>query len=167
MPKHNPKVPGMRNGNSSQYVPPDIKWDENDPPVIFACSQHTEHHPQCERNCERMMTTEALVNLLNEARAWARIEMVPLGLPKSLANGPFNGVNIDILDTDITATVLKEIILEKFDDIDEEDINERFRIAKYNKLHAIRETIEPDIKQARLKAQLGVNPIIGPDGRPL
>lgn len=157
------------NGNlENPNVPPDIVWNESDPPILFACTQHTEHDPRCDGNCPRIVSTESIINLINEGRAYARINMSFLGLPQSLMNGPFPGIPVEIYDLFLRVSVLQEIILEQLD-ITKDEIDERFRVMKYNGLRSIREEVEPQLRKQRLEQQLGVGrkPLLGPNGEML
>lgn len=155
----------ISNGNSDPSIPPDLVWDENDPPIVFSCSQHTEHAPRCDGSCEAKVCDESLVNLLNEARAYARAGMSFNGIPAAMSGGPWSGLNVEIYDLEVRTLLLQNIIQEQFG-ISDDDINRQFRELKYKLLHDVRIAVEPDIKRARLEAQVGVQKsrIVGPHG---
>src|ERR1700756_4209738 len=109
------RIPGMRmvpmpaNGNAEVEVPPDLVWDENNPPFIHKCSQHTEHNPKCDGNCEGHFFDESEVKLGNEARAWARAGMNFHGVPFGL---PFPGITVELFDLELKFELLQQIVLD-------------------------------------------------------
>ena len=162
--KPNRITPTMGNGDvPNMQVPPDLVWDENDPPIIHNCSQHTEHQPMCNGHCgSRPVVSELQIKLMNEARAWARLEMPMMGVPMNM---PFPGIPVEIVDLlvwlEVTKDVLKEAgIIEEF------EFEEKYRERKLELLTAIRDRNEGRLKRARL----GVPerpPLFGPDGTPM
>ena len=183
MTKRKPHIPGTSkklqterlmamdiNGASDMPgVPPDLIWDESDPPILFECSGYTEHAPFCNGTCPRSVAKESQVELINESFAWNRAGMSFLGIPNAYAQHiPIRGINIELFDLEMKVQMLKSLIIE-FLDIDEEEVEERFRHAKLEIMRGIRDREEDNIRRSRVQQMLQVpqNPIIGPDGRPL
>jgi hypothetical protein len=90
------------------------------------------------------------------------------GLPSVLKDGPFNGINIDVLDIQVQVIALCKM-LEELELITHDDYERTFREQKYELLHNIRMAIEPTLKQKRTEQMLGINkaPILGSDGKPI
>lgn len=170
-----PKIPGTYkrrvmpvNGDGTPpNIPDDLVYDPNDPITICTCSSYTEHNADCDGNCGELEATQNMINLINECRAWQRSQMTYTGLPASLAGGPFPGINVDVLDTDLRSEVLQEILIEHLG-VTSEEIDERFREKKFEKLHAIREAVEPRVREARVRSMIDIpgkpKGIIGPHG---
>lgn len=171
---HRPRIvmeTPMAEGNGTGVnpdIPQDIEWNDSEPIVIFECSQHTEHAEGCDGDCGSRVLTESMVNLINEGRAYARANMSFLGIPQSMTMLGIPGQNVELFDLYIRVQTLQEVVLDKLD-MDLEEFDEIFRTNKFNRLREVRESIEPSLKEARLKQQLGVahKPILGPDGRPI
>jgi hypothetical protein len=163
------QIPGMRmNGNvPNMQIPPDVIWDENDPPRIYDCSQHTEHQPTCDGNCEsRLVVSEKQAELMNEARAWARLEMPFNGVPFGL---PFPGIPVEVVDLLCWLEVTKEQLYEA-GIVEEFEFEEKYRDKKLELLRTIRSQHEDRIKRQRVASSLGIierPPLLGPDGQPI
>lgn len=165
-PNRIPGIPG--NGNADMEIPPDLVWDEDNPPIIFPCSQHTEHHPMCPGNDPSItLDSELQVELLNEARAWARIGMNFRGVPTSLAHLT-PGIQVELVDIMCWFEVMRDIVIE-MSDIELFEFEEKFRERKLLTLRTIREQNEANIKKQRLVNQFGIveKKVLGPDGRPI
>lgn len=149
----NGDVPNMQ-------VPPDIVWDDDNPPIIHNCSQHTEHQPRCNGYCgSKAAESELQVKLMNEARAWARLEMPFFGVP---TNMPFPGIPVELVDLLCWLEVTKEVLIEN-NIIEEFAFQEKYRANKLELLTVIREKNETRIKRQRM----GVPPpppLLGPHG---
>lgn len=164
-------IPGMRipNGNSIMEVPPDLVWDEDNPPIIFGCTQHTEHHPQCPQGSECppiQLDSESQVDLLNEARAWNRAGMNYHGLPFGF---PGQGIPVEILDLLIWVEAMKDVVIE-LSGISEFEFEEKFRERKLGLLQQVRGKHEDRVRRQRVASSIGIvekPPLLGPDGRPL
>jgi len=143
------------NGNNMPPgIPPDIKWDEENPPVIFSCSQHTEHDPSCNGDCESEVTTENQILLLNESKQWARDGLDT----SSIQSNAFHiGCQVNALQKALVDAGI----------ISQNNVDENYRRIKYDVLREVRASIGPQIKSARTRAILGVDDkkkIIGPHG---
>ena len=163
------RMPGMRMNNGdvpNMQVPPDIVWDEDDPPEIFNCSQHIEHQPMCNGNCgSHHVVSEKQVALMNEARAWARLEMPFNGVPFGT---PFPGIPVELVDLLCWLETTKDVLYEA-GIVEEFEFEEKYRARKLELMTSIRTTHEDRIKKQRVQASLGIPdrpPLLGPDGRP-
>lgn len=159
------------NGNTLNNVPDDLIWDEDNHPVIFPCSQHTEHHPQCPGTEEPIeLDSESQVKLLNEARAYARAGMSFLGIPSAYANAiPVPGIQVELVDVLMWLETMKELLGELVG-ISEAELNERFRENKLALLQHIREQNEENVRKQKVANSLGIvekPSLLGPDGSPL
>lgn len=158
------------NGSSPVNIPPDIEWDEDNPPTIFTCSQHTEHQPGCDGSCEANINpTKLEIELLNEARAWARAGMNFHGVPRAY-DGVIRvpGINVELFDLECKMQVFRQALIDIVG-IDEQDLEERFREYKLSIMRHIREMNEAAVRRSRMEASLAIpkKPLFGPDGRPL
>lgn len=166
------RVPGTFNGDSmNPDIPPDLVWDEDNPPRIFPCSQHTEHQRGCPATEDPIeLDSELQVNLLNEGRAWARAGMSFKGIPEAYQGAiPIPGINVELVDLLMWLEAVKEVVTEVAG-ITEFEFQEKFREKKLAFLQIIREANEQRIKKQRVANTLGIieNPgLLGPDGRPL
>lgn len=160
------------NGNSmTPNVPPDIVWDEDSPPLIFSCSQHTEHDPRCKGDCESEFITNRLqVELMNEGRAWARAGMSFLGIPSAYeAHTPVPGIHVELFDLECKVQALLDFVVDSVG-VDREVLEDKFREFKLDALRRIREINEESVRRQRAEASLGIinRPgLLGPDGRPI
>jgi hypothetical protein len=159
----------LGNGNSPP-VPDDIVWDEENPPLIYSCSQHIEHARFCNGECPTYVANELQVQLMNEARAWARAGMSFHGIPAAYRDQiPIQGINVELFDLECRVHVLCEILVEMFN-VDGNEIDERYGKFKLMALRNIREENEANVRRQRAANALGIaqkKPIIGPDGQPL
>ena len=163
-------------GASKPTIPPDIEWDENDPPVIFRCTNHTEHAPDCDGDCEALECTEWQVKLLNEGKAWRRLDMDFRGIPTVIADVmPVNGIHVEIFDQQCTLMALQQVLMDN-GLLDKTELDEKFREAKYTIMHDVRVQNEEQIKAMRdaaleqeKRAALGLPPkrLLGPHGEQL
>lgn len=166
------RIPQMRgsNGASDPIIPDDLVWDAENPPHIFSCSQDVNHHPQCNGSCEEVqLDSELQVDLLNIARAFARLGMSFLGVPVSIQNAiPVPGVSVELLDLLCWNEAIKEILQEQFG-VEEFEFQERFRKVKYSILKSVYDQHARQIKEQRTRDMLGINkpPLLGPNGQPL
>jgi hypothetical protein len=150
------------NGKDPQNVigiPPNLEWDENNPPIIFPCSDHIEHMPNCNGECgEGAALTEYGVLLSNEAKDWARVGLAP------------DGVAVNSLDSKMQIDAVQQLLVEA-GILDKDEIDELYRKLKYEVLHNMRQELEPQIREAKTAAMLGVNPkgprLLGPHGEQL
>lgn len=157
------------NGNAPTNIPADVVWDENNPPVIYACSQYTEHDPACEGDCESQVATENLVKLMNEGFAYRRAGMSYYGIVASYSMIPVSGIPVEVFDVMMLVEVLRDHIVETTD-ITEDELHEKFRIHKYEFLHNVREASEARVRKQRAANALGIveGPgLLGPDGNPI
>lgn len=163
-------LPMSANGNHDSGIPPDIEWDEDNPPTVYSCSEHITHAAHCDGSCPELdIVTENVVNLLNEARAWARVGMSFHGVPSSLPPGTFDGVTVNIFDERMRAMALQRVLINA-GLVTEDEIDELYREIKYEIMHEMRMSYEEHVKRVKLQQQIAVpapNRIIGPDGRPL
>lgn len=162
--------PTFGNGSGKPQVPPDLVWDDDNPPKIFPCSLDTQHEKGC-RGQEQSIVLESRlqVEVLNEGRAWARAGMNFQGVPAAYQGViPVTGINVELVDMLMWLEAMKELLLE-ISDISEFDIQERFRAKKLEFLQAIRNANEEKVKSQRIRNQIGLaqKGIIGPDGRRL
>jgi hypothetical protein len=82
---------------------------------------------------------------------------------------PINGISVELYDLECRTLVLSQIMLEHLD-LDEEEMDEKFRQFKITAMRNIREQNEATVRRNRVAASLGINPnkpILGPDGNPL
>lgn len=157
------------NGSGLPNVPPDIEWNEDDPPVVFNCSNHIEHDARCNGECGWFIPNESQVDLMNEARAWARVGMNFFGIPTAYAGTiPVNGIHVELFDLECKFQVLREMVIE-LAGIDEEELEERFRKFKLTAMRNIREQNEAAVRSQRAAEMLRIakKPLLGPDGNPL
>lgn len=164
------RIPGMMNGDSVQEVPPDLVWDEDNPPIIFQCSQDVQHDVRCNGHCGSVqLDSELQVTLLNEGRAWARAGMNFKGIPEAYQGViPVPGINVELVDLLMWLETIKDIVRE-LSGMSEFEFQEKFREKKLEFLSIIRETNEARVKKQRVANSLGIakKPIFGPDGNPL
>lgn len=159
------------NGPSTPEVPADLIWDEDNPPVIYPCSQDINHDPTCPGNEPGLtLDSELQVMLLNEARAWARAGMSFNGIPAAYQNViPKPGIAVELVDLLIWLQVIKDVVVE-LSDISEFDFEEKFRERKLSFLQEIRFANEANIRKARVANSIGIvekPPLLGPDGQPI
>lgn len=162
-------LPMSTNGNSNPGIPPDIEWNEDDPPVIYSCSEHITHADNCDGSCAPIENvTESVVNVLNEARAWARVGMSFHGVPTSLPDGAFDGIKVNIFDEKLHNLTLQKVLIEAGLTTDE-DIDELYRELKYNVMKEMRESHEENVKRLKLRQNMALpeKRLLGPDGQPL
>lgn len=160
-------VPGM-NGSGMQ-VPQDIPWDEDNPPVLFNCSNMRFHENNCDKTCGEMEVTKAKVDLINEGLAFARAGMQWRGVPATLAGVlPINGIAVELFDILCWVELLRDKFLELIG-TDISDFDEDFAIYKFNKMHELRMQAEETVKKKRLADQFGIveKKVLGPDGQPI
>ena len=166
--------PSKSNGNGkNQNVPPDIVWDENNPPFIYSCSGTTEHDTRCNGECGGEYYTENEVKLTNLAREFARNKMVPYGIIKAYAMAgvpPTQGMQVDPFDVLLWMETLLEVLSEA-GVIDRAEVEVRWQERKISAMEGILETIAPQLKQQRANQALGIvtpdNRLLGPNGQPL
>lgn len=150
-------------------VPPDIVWDEDNPPMLFACSNHVFHLPECSGNCNTMRVTEMRVKLINEGLAYARAGMNWHGVPAAYAEAiPVPGIRVELTDVLMWLELLRDLVCE-LAGLSIDEFDDMFTQRKFEMLHSIRERSEAHVKKQRTKNMLGIvdKPIFGPDGRPL
>jgi len=146
-----PNIPGSFNGG----VPPNIVWDEDNPPIKYACSQNVLHGPGCDGSCGADgFMTEAQVRMENETREWQRVGMNPDGI----------GTRITPWNMDVKINAVVEFLNEK-GIIDITELNDYFLTVKVNMMQQIREMNQ----EAAKRAKLGLPPkgLLGPDGLPI
>lgn len=168
------RIPGMRessNGEMGMEIPPDLVWDEDDPPYIYPCSQHSEHHPMCPGNEDAIqLDSESQVEILNEGRRWARAGMAFNGIPAAYQGKiPITGIAVELVDLLMWLDVVKDMVIELSGSTPFE-FEERYRDYKIKFLREIREANEDKIKKARVANSIGVverPPLLGPDGNPI
>lgn len=168
------RVPGMRemsNGGMGMEIPPDLVWDEDDPPYIYPCSQHTEHHPMCPGNEPPIqLDSELQVEALNEGRRWARAGMSFEGVPAAYQGKvPIPGIAVELVDILMWLDVIKDVVIE-MSTMTPFEFEEKFREYKIGFLRGIREANEDKVKKRRVANSLGIvnrPPLLGPDGNPI
>lgn len=158
----------LSNGNSVPGIPPDIEWNDDDPPVIYSCSQHIEHRPDCDGSCEPEVTTESQINLLNEARAWARIPMSFQGVPTCFPDGAFDGIKVNIFDEKLRNMALQKILIDN-GLATQEEIDELYLELKLEVLQDIRRQYEQAVRRHKMEETLALpdKRLFGPDGKVL
>lgn len=159
------------NGNSLQGVPRDLIWNEDDPPVIYPCSQDIKHLPNCSGEEDGIqLDSELQVRILNEGRTWARAGMSFQGIPAAYSGViPKPGIGVELVDLLCWLEVIKEQIVE-LTGMSEFEFEEKFRERKLEFLQTIRDANEANIRRNRIRASLGVKnkpPLLGPGGEPL
>lgn len=157
------------NGNTENEVLADLVWDDNDPPIIYSCSSHPVHSPDCEGDCDSKMTTELQVELINELHAWQRAGMNPMGSPASMMGLPFVfGIPVELIDLQVRYESMRGLLIEK-GILEEEELDESFQQMKLTWLRKIREINEERIKKQRMADKFGIvhKPILGPGGQPI
>ena len=145
-------------------IPPDMVWDEDNPPYIHMCSQYIEHLDGCDGSCEGMFTTENQVKIINESRAWARLGQVFHGIPSPMS-GMVPGISVEIFDQNCRMQAIEELIVES-SWVNREEIDDRHRRIKYEIMHELRMGFEEDLKKQQAQAIVRPTkpPIIGPHG---
>jgi len=151
------KGPMSNNGDGQEIgISPNLEWDENNPPIIFPCSDHIDHAPDCDGSDEGAALTEYGVLLSNEAKDWARVGL------------QVDGVQVNSLDSKMQIGAVQQLLVEA-GVLDKDEIDELYRKLKYEVLHSMREELEPQVKAAKTAAMLGVRPgqrppLLGPHG---
>lgn len=168
------RVPGTfsgSNGGSAGWIPDDIVWDEDNHPVIFQCSQHTEHHPACNGECGEPteLDTPSQVEILNEGRRYARAGMSFMGVPAAYQGKlPIPGISIELVDLFMWLKAAKKLI-QSYCDVSEFEFEEAYRAEKIDFLRTVREANEEAVKQAELRSKMAIAEkpgLLGPDGQP-
>jgi hypothetical protein len=155
------------NGDHAPRVPDDLVWDEDNPPVVYECSQDITHEMGCNGNCNSTVLNEEQVELMNEARAWARAGMSFYGIPTAYAGQiPVRGINVELFDLECKLQVFRELLIESLG-IDEEEVESRFRRFKFQAMRHIREVNEAAVRRARMEQFIPKKQILGPDGGPI
>lgn len=130
-------------------VPPNITYDENDPPIKNGCTGRIGlHNKDCKGNCDRVKATKLETELENEVREWARIGMDTRYVQHDLFR----------MNQQIRAIIK---ILQSM--IHEELLNEEFQLCTLEEMRGIRLANQDQVK----KQNLGTPGIIGPDGKRL
>jgi hypothetical protein len=162
--------PSELNGNNNPVgIPPDIVWDSENPPVAFACSQHTEHHPKCDGTCESMVLDESMVRGMNIAREYARNGMSFKGVVEGYDGMiPHSGMRVELFDLECEVKLLKQLLME-LTGLSLEEYDVQFRELRSDVMEGVLEATLPGLKRARAEQALGIVPkkILGPDGSPL
>jgi hypothetical protein len=155
-----------QNGNSVPGIPPDIEWNEDNPPVIYECSQHVEHHPACGGDCDGEVASEATVKLLNEARAWARIPMSFHGVPTCFPDGAFDGVKVNIFDEKLRNMALQKVLIDA-GLTTQEEVDEIYLELKFDTLYNIRTEYQEAVKRQKMQETLALpdKRLYGPNGQ--
>lgn len=161
--------PSSNGSGGEEGVPPDLEWDADNPPVIFSCSQHTEHMPNCPGDCGEHVCTEGTVLMANEARAWSRAGMSWSGVPTAYAGKvPIGGINVELVDLETKIHVLVEL-LKDVTNLSQEELDDMWLAHKAGYLRRIREDNEEMVRRTRAASALGIKNkrLLGPDGQPL
>lgn len=147
-----PSIPGSFNGG----IPPNIVWDENNPPPKYSCSNGITHAPGCDGRCpDPGYMKEYDVEMINEQREWLRVGMHPNEIV--IGSPPF--------DLELRPTILADFLHEK-GVIDSEEFNEYFVRARAERMKKIR--LENQEQAKRMKFGLPPKPqMFGPGGQPL
>lgn len=141
------KVPGTFNGG----VPPNVVWDEKDPPIVNMCTQNIGiHAPNCEGDCDKRLATETETELINEYREWTRAGMDV----NKLQFNPFRAQS--------TLNALSAIIVEEFG---QERVDKMYQELLLERMRGARLKHGDDSK----RAMFGIPPrrLLGPDGKPM
>jgi hypothetical protein len=157
---------GDNGASNAGRIPDDIKWSDDEPITIFACSQGLEHIPQCDGTCPSNVIDESMCKLINEGLAWRRANMNFMGVPAAYENViPVPGLKVELFDLELKFELLRGIVLE-LAGISEEEIDVRFREFKLERLREIRQANEAMVRQAHAAQTLGIQPkrILGPNG---
>jgi len=150
------KGPMSDNGNSARQrgIPPNIEWDEDNPPVVYTCSADLKHDPNCDGTCDEIKLAHYETLLSNEAKEWARVGLDP------------EGIAANSLDAAMQVNAIRELLVEA-GVLNQEDVDERYRKLKLTILQDMRSQLEPQIREAKTAAMLGVRPgptLLGPHG---
>lgn len=156
------------NGDNASHVPADVVWDEENPMTIYMCSQDIEHDPRCNGLCPSYTPTKSQVDLINEARAWARAGMSFFGIPTAYKDTvPIAGINVELFDLECKFQAVRSMLVEKLD-MDEDEFEEMFRETKLEAMRGIREQNEAAVRRERMRSLIPAKPpILGPDGGPI
>lgn len=147
-----PSVPGSFNGG----IPPNIVWDEDNPPIAHSCSGGLMHAPDCDGSCaDGEPLKEYEVDLLNEHREWGRVGMNPGMITISSTS----------FDLEVRVGGLSEFLVEK-GIIDVEELNEFYIRMRIDRMRELRLANQDAVKRARLGLP-GKPQIFGPGGNPL
>lgn len=147
-----PQIPGMFNGG----VPPNLVWDEDNPPMRNGCNgEVSNHHEQgCDGSCERTPLTELEVNLTNEHREWARVGMRTEQIPHDLFR----------IENQINAII--QVVGRMLGEGGEAELNEAYQEECLKQMRGIRLAYQEQVK--RVKFGLLPKPgVLGPDGKPI
>ena len=121
----------------------------------FLVVKSFEHDPACtQEDCEAEVTTELQIMLQNEGKAWARA-----GLDPSV-------INPDALGVASQVNALQQVLV-KNGIVDQKEVDEEYRKIRYDIMHSIRMTMQPQVEELRRRAAVGLpgKPrIVGPHG---
>lgn len=148
-------------------IPPDLEWSED--LILHSCSYHTEHINGCPGTCEDIRPDQLHVDLLNEGRAWRRLDMDFRGIPSALMGGPYAGVGVEIWDLQHHISALEELLVTA-GIATRDEIDDKFRETKLQAMRHIREESEEMVRRARMKERIAMpnRPgLLGPDGNPI
>jgi hypothetical protein len=148
------RIPPTLTGVRDLPAPPDLEWNEENPPTVHSCSGNDgEHTPDCDGNCDELPLDELDVLLNNEMHAWQRAGMNPGMIPHDVLHMSTQ------IDTMIKMLITSPELSKQYNDI--------FRTIMLDKFRRFRENNEAGFRKARLAAELGVgqppHPIIAPN----
>lgn len=146
-------IPGSFNGG----IPPNVVWDENNPPIKHSCSDNPlVHIPDCKGDCEDGDAMgEHEVELLNEHLEWSRIGMNPQLIGTVLT--PF--------DMDLRISVLSTFLADQ-GIIDLDELNVVLTRSRVERMKKLREDNQEAVRRMRL-GMPPKPPLLGPTGEPL
>jgi len=159
------------NGNvPNPNVPPNLEWDEDNPPFVYECSEYTEHRPECNGECEGRFWVESEVKLSNLAKEYARNQMSYAGVIEAYRAVPIlpGGFPVDPFYHEMWLESLQDILIDK-GLVTRDELNELWRQKMITRMETVLGTVLPQLKEARTKAALGIQDkkIIGPGGYPI
>jgi len=99
--------------------------------------------------------------LKEEQQRWAMKGMTFAGVPAVFKGVP--GISVELLETDLRASALVKLLLEK-EIFTEEEANEMYQRCMLEKMTKIREAFE---EKERAKMLVARQRLLGPDGQPM
>lgn len=135
------------------------------------CNRHLDrnkHAEDCPGDCELVELYGSEVDLHNEVVRWNKHDWAIQGIPSSFIGLGPPGIGINLLQLDFVQTALIKFLVE-MDIINEDELNDKLRVVKTERLTKIREAQEKIMAREEAAAKLVVpdKRIIGPNGEVL
>jgi hypothetical protein len=122
---------------------------------IFECSHNLQHLPTCDGDCG-ITTLEGLDReICIELKKWDELGMKAMG---TLPESPFPGIGVEIFHMELSQNTLVECLIEK-GIFTREELDEKFKQHKLDRLVDIREMNEEQVKEARRRQQIAIGDV--------